>query len=223
MIEALVDFTWATDTKGFHIPGNVDLNDRDATYLDEPIVRNGGPLQRYLPAKIESLFGEFLLVHTPADFLRFVDLRGPLTREGFYCKASEEDFRAPNEFYSSPDEGEALKVGLDNSRWFRDVLKEKHKPDRVARSFEKFGLEKYRVEITPDKKRGIRFKFFPENMLDYLILRLAHVVLAPPAYSPCRSCGEFFAKGVGTERRGDAQFCCAQHRIDFNSQKRSRS
>src|SRR5665647_1539007 len=119
MIEALVDFTWATDTKGFHIPGNVDLNVRDAIPLGERIVRRGGPLQRYLPAKIESLFDEFILVHTPADLLRFVDLRGPLTREGFYCEASEEDFRVPNEFYSSPDEGEALDVGLESSDWFR--------------------------------------------------------------------------------------------------------
>jgi hypothetical protein len=86
-----------------------------------------------------------------------------------------------------------LAVGLRNRqilpvtvcRCACDVLKEKHKPDRVARSFEKFRLEKYQVEITPDKKHGIRFKFVPENLLDYLILRLAHVVLAPPAYSPC--------------------------------------
>jgi hypothetical protein len=222
MTEALVDFTWATDAKGFHIPGNVDLNMRDAIPLDERIVRNGGSLQQYLPAKIGTLFHEFLLVRTPADLLRFVNLRGPLTREGFYCEVSEEDFRAPNEFYSSPDEGEALDVGLESSDWFRTVLKEKHKPERVARSFEKFRLEKYQVEITPDDKLGIRFKFFPENLLDYLILRLAHVVLAPPAYSPCRWCGEFFTKGVGTERRGDAQFCCDQCRIDYNSQKRTR-
>jgi hypothetical protein len=223
MMEALVHFTWAYDTKGFHAPGNVDLNMRDAIPLGERIVRNGGSLQQYQPAEIGTLFHEFLLVCTPADLLRFVKLRGPLTREGFYCKASEEDFRPPNEFYSSPDEGEGLDIGLDNSGWFRDVLEVKHKPDRVARSFEKFRLEKYQVEITPDKKHGIRFKFFPENLLDYLILCLAHVVLAPPAYSPCRWCGEFFAKGVGTERRGDAQFCCDQHRIDYNSQKRSRS
>lgn len=223
MTEALVDFTWAADTKGFHIPGNVDLNMRDAIPADERIVRNGGPLQRYLPAKIEGLFNEFLRVHTPADLLHFVGLRGPLTREGFYCEASEEDFRAPNEFYSSPYEGEALDIGLESSDWFRTVLKEKDNPKRVARSFGKFRLEKYQVEITPDDKLGIRFKFFPENLLDYLLLRLAHLVLAPPAYSPCRWCGEFFAKGVGTGRRGDAQFCCDQHRIDFNSQKRSRS
>ena len=135
MTDTVIELTWATDTKGFHIPGNVDLNERDTIPLDERIVRNGGPLQEYLPAKIETLLDEFLLVRTPADLLRFVNLRGPLTREGFYCEASEEDFRAPNEFYSSTDKGEALDVGLDNSGWFRNVLQAKQKPSRVARSF----------------------------------------------------------------------------------------
>jgi hypothetical protein len=223
MAESLVSFTWAKDTKGFYIPGQVDLNERKFIPLGERIVRNGGTLQEYEPAKIESLLDSFLNVHTPADLLRFVGLYGPLTREGFYCKASEEDFRAPNEFYSSPDEGEALDIGLESSDWFRTVLKDKDMPKRVARSFEKFRLEKYQVEITPDDRLGIRFKFFPENLLDYLVLRLAHVVLAPPAYSPCRWCGKFFAKGIGTGRRGDAQFCCDQHRVDYNSQKRSRN
>lgn len=119
------------------------------------------------------------------------------------------------------EEGEPLELGLDHARWFRDVLKQKHKPGCVARSFEAFRLEKYKVEIVPDDKRGIRFKFFPHDLLDYLILRLAHVVLALPIYSSCMWCGEFFAKGVGTKRRGDAQFCSDQHRIDYNSQKRS--
>jgi len=219
--QALIDFTWATDTKGFYIPGSVDLNVRDAIPLDERIVRKAGPLQRYQPERIERLFEDFLLVRTPADLLHFVIRFGPLTREGFYCKALDDDFRAPNEFYSSPDEGEALDLGLEHSGWFRDVLEEKHKPSRVARSFEGFRLEKYQVEIVPDVRRGIRFKFFPENLLDYLTLRLAHVVLALPAYSSCLWCGEFFAKGIGTKRRGDAQFCSDQHRIDYNSQKRS--
>jgi hypothetical protein len=223
MIEqALIDFTWAIDTKGFHVPGNVDLNARDLIPFDKRIVRQGGPLQRYQPERIKRLFDDFLLVRTPADLLQFVNRRGPLTREGFYCEASNEDFRSPNEFYSSPDGGEALDLGLDYAGRFRDVLEEKKKPSRVARCFEAFRLEKYQVEIVPDLKRGIRFKFFPENLLDYLALRLAHVVLALPAYSPCLWCGEFFAKGVGTKRRGDAQFCSDQHRVDYNSQKRSR-
>jgi hypothetical protein len=220
--QALVDFTWATDTKGFHIPGNVDLTERDEVPAGERIIRNGGPLQKYQPERIERLFRDFLLVRTPADLLQFVNRRGPLTREGFYCEASDEDFGEPNEMYLREDgEGEPLDLGLEYSGWFRDVLMEKHKPSRVARSFEAFRLEKYQVVIVPDVKRGFRFKFFPKNLLDYLTLRLAHAVLALPAYSSCLWCGEFFAKGVGTKRRGDAQFCSDQHRIDYNSQKRS--
>jgi hypothetical protein len=225
MIDLLVSFSWATDTKGFHIPGNVDLNlrDRIPVPFDERIVRNGGTLQKYLPAKIEALFDDFLHVHTPGDLLRFTNRYGPLTRDGFYCEASDDDFSPPNEFQVRFDEGEALDLGLENSGWFRDVLKEKNRPSRVARSFEAFQLQKYQTEIVPDTKHGIRFRFFPESLLDYLILRLAHVVLALPAYSPCLMCGKFFTKGVGTRRRGDAQFCCDKHRIDYNSQKRTRS
>ena len=118
--------------------------------------------------KSKAFLNSFLNVHTPADLLRFVGLYGPLTREGFYCETSEEDFRAPNEFYWSPDEGEELDLGLTNSDWFRKILREKDKPSRVAKSFEKMKLEKYQVEITPDHKHEIRFKFFPENLLDYL-------------------------------------------------------
>ena len=78
MIEALVSFTWARDTKGFHIPGQIDLNERRSIPLGERIVRNGGTLQKYEPAKIETLFDSFLNVHTPADLLRFVSLTARL-------------------------------------------------------------------------------------------------------------------------------------------------
>ena len=219
--QALYDFKWATDTKGFYIPGKVDLNERDAIPLGERIVRKGGPLQPYQPEKIERLFDDFLRVRTPADLLQFVNRRGPLTREGFYCDTSAEDFGGPNQMSWQLKEGEPLDLGLEHASRFRDVLREKHKPSRVARSFEAFRLEKYKVEIVPDDKRGIRFKYFPQDLLDYLTLRLAHVVLALPIYSSCLWCGKFFAKGVGTKRRGDAQFCSDQHRIDYNSQKRS--
>lgn len=219
--QAVIDFTWAADTKGFHIPGNIDLNAYDLIPLDQRVVRNGGPLQKYQPEKIERLFDEFLLVRTPADLLQFVSCRGPLTRDGFYLEASDDHFRELDERFSSSNEGEELHLGLERAGRFRDVLKEKQRPSRVARSFEAFQLERYQVQIFPDVKRGIQFKFFPENLLDYLTLRLAHAVLALPAYSSCLCCGDFFAKGVGTKRRGDAQFCSDQHRIDYNSQKRS--
>jgi hypothetical protein len=221
MFNTSYDFIWASDTEGYHIPGNVNLNARDTILDGKRIVRNGGMLQRYQPASIPTILDRFLSVHTPADMLNFAKRYGPLTQSGFYCAASEDDFLGPDQLSWQSEEGEPLDLGLGHAGWFRDVLQRKGKPNQVARTFDKLRLEKYQVRIEADKKSGIKLRYFPEDLLDFLILNLAHVVLALPTYSRCLMCGEFFKKGVGTNRRVDAQFCTDQHRIDFNSQKRT--
>lgn len=215
-----VDFIWAKDLRGFHFSGEVDVNVWEVT--EARIVRNGGALQNYEPAKVAGLFQRFLRLKTPADLLSFINLYGPLTREGFVYDGTL-DFNEPeNSFNLYAEDGEELEISLEYASWFRDIVAEKHRPARIADMFRKFNFEKYQVQLEPDSKRGIRFKYFPESLLDLLSLQLAHLVLDLPSYSPCLMCGEFFAKGVGTNRRGDAEFCCDQHRINYNSQKRSR-
>ena len=43
----------------------------------------------------------------------------------------------------------------------------------------------------------------------------------PPIRPTCRHCGEMFASGAGTGRRGDAVFCSNEHKIRYYSLQRS--
>ena len=102
MAESLVSFTWAKDTKGFYIPGQVDLNERKLIPLGQRIVRNGGTLQEYEPAKIESLLDSFLNVHTPADLLCFVGLTARLLGKAFIAKRRKRTLEHPTSFTRPP-------------------------------------------------------------------------------------------------------------------------
>jgi hypothetical protein len=219
-----IELTWARDHKGFHFDGIIDANLRELIPDNgERIVRKGGSLQHYKPANIPGLLKRFLAINTPADLLSFVDRWGPLTREGFSCREGEE-FPNPDGSQSFYDkDGEELSIGLEYASWFRDVVIAKDKPAQVARSFERFKFETYPTRIVADKKRGIRLIVAPDNLLGFLTLELARIVLNVSSGSFCLKCGEFFLKGVGTDRRGDAQFCSDEHRIEYNSLKRSRS
>jgi hypothetical protein len=217
-----IELLWAFDVLGFHVTDGVSLNDSTLFHESGRVIRNGGLLQQYEPAKIPGLLDRFLDVRTPADILRFLQFYGPLTREGFSVEGGDSfpDVDGGLSFYSH--EGEALDIGIDRAGWFRDLLSAKPRPAKVARILEQFKLEPYTVQIIPDQKSGMRMKFRPDDLLGFLTLSVLHRMRGSNLYSACLECGEFFAKGIKTGRRSDAQFCSDQHRVNFNSSKRSR-
>lgn len=66
------------------------------------------------------------------------------------------------------------------------------------------------------------WEFRPFTLLDGLWLQLAQAVSAGGQMRQCEHCGAWFEAGRGTGRRLDAKFCCDEHRVTFNSLKRSR-
>ena len=71
-------------------------------------------------------------------------------------------------------------------------------------------------------REGIRLEFRPSMLIDALWLQLGQELSGGTAILRCIHCSQLFRAGPGTGRRADATFCCDEHRIEFNSLKRSR-
>jgi hypothetical protein len=222
-----MEFRWAKDLNGFRIDGNAHLDSGVLTsdpmpldYLSGRLIRLGGRLQTYEPTKVSNLLLRFMQVRTPGELLRFVNLYGPLTIEGFVSERGEPFYDANEEIRWTPEEGEELEPGLEEADWFRYLAKNKARASIVAQAVERY-RSVHRFEVMPDKRKGVRLVVVPKSLLDLLRLQLVQMLIGSPSYSECGYCGEFFAKGVGTARRADAEFCSDDHRIKFNSRKRS--
>ena len=59
-------------------------------------------------------------------------------------------------------------------------------------------------------------------LLDALWLQLGQALTVSAKIRQCEHCGNWFEAGRGTGRRLDAKFCSDEHRIAFNSLKRSK-
>jgi hypothetical protein len=68
----------------------------------------------------------------------------------------------------------------------------------------------------------LKWEFRPATLLDALWLQLGQALTADVQFRKCEHCTEFFVAGRGTGRRLDAKFCSDEHRIAFNSFKRSK-
>jgi hypothetical protein len=62
----------------------------------------------------------------------------------------------------------------------------------------------------------------PSTLLDGLWLQFGQAVTRGSRIQTCAHCGAWFEAGRGTGRRLDSKFCSDEHRIAFNSLKRSR-
>src|SRR5262249_35479431 len=67
-----------------------------------------------------------------------------------------------------------------------------------------------------------QLRFLPSSLLDALWLQVVQELAGGATVRQCRHCGRWFETGAGTGRRLDATFCSDQHRIDYNSLRRSR-
>lgn len=227
MSESLFDISldWATDIDGYRIVPTIEHPNSAPIGLTPAgirIVRNGGKLRPVQPSKIHRLLEQFMRVRTPAELLNFVGRAGPLTHQGLYSEKAEGLPDRDGRYCAYDEEGDDLFDLLEEADWFRELVKVKTKPKQVVQKIERqlAGLS-HTARIIPDPKRGLRIVFFPNDLLELLRLQFLHAMLGSKSLVTCPMCGNFFERGVGTERRGDALFCCDGHRIKFNSQRRT--
>jgi hypothetical protein len=221
-----IDFEWWSDEAGYDFvpaePGWAGLGpleklmtssgmlDGEKGDLPDRIIRRGGKLIPYRPfEKVNGLYRVFANIGTTIDgLLEFIRRFGPLTQGGL-----------------DPTIGDEVAVGLNHASTMLELLS--CSPEgRVSylSQFEK-GLSWTRIDaglvVNPfTGKPQITLK--PPWLLHGLWLEFGQALSGEVSIKKCAHCGGWFEVGPGTGRREDAKFCCNDHRVVFNSRKRSK-
>lgn len=196
---------WWKDPKGYHLAevGRLKLL---------RVVRNGHTRDKLVPCRpldsSHTLFGIFAnTATTPEGVLAFVERFGPLTVFGH-------------------DEGDLVNDVIHRAVNMRDTFKWiSAQPRRRMACEESFfgpGVTLHAwLEWDPVSNSPV-WQFHPSTLIDGLWLQFAQAVTRGVHIQTCMHCGDLFETGPGTGRRLDAKFCSDEHRIAFNSLKRSR-
>jgi hypothetical protein len=199
----VIDLDWWKDPKGYR------LAETGRPRLLR-VVRNGGPrdtlaLSRPLDTS-DTLFGIFAkTATTPEGVLKFVQSFGPLTVFG-------------------NDQGDLVNDIINRAHFMQSTLKwMSAQPRQLAREkpFLGPGVTFHAWldwDLTTDSPV---WRLRPSTLLDGLWLQFAQAVSRGIQIRTCAHCGGLFETGRGTGRRFDAKFCSDEHRIAFNSLKRS--
>jgi hypothetical protein len=175
------------------------------------IVPRGGKLVPYRPlekdgGKLYRIFAS--LGSTDEGVFDFVNRFGPLTEEG------------------NRECGEEVLFSLTNAASMRDVLSCPLK-ERGA-YFSRFGdngLRWSRIDVALAFNRITdrpQFRLMPPTLVNALWIQLGQALCSDASIRNCLHCGEWFEAGPGTGRRADAIFCSDEHRIAYNSRRRSK-
>jgi hypothetical protein len=225
MFDVLIDFEWFRNKKGYRIVPFNSLNRRwerskgnDVNW----IVPNGNQDDaiKYRPfGGGGDICTTFASVRSPHELLRFINVHGLLTWGGSLITND------PN-FENFPP-GEPVPLGLAEAEMFRELLKlqalgnsrniASHLESKIAGFVG--GGQAGRVEILPDSERGIRLKVTPPTLLGAMWYQLA-LKLSDAVLRMCPVCHRVFEVGRGTGRRGDAKFCCNEHKVEFFNRNR---
>jgi hypothetical protein len=179
------------------------------------IARRGGKLVTYRPlGKIElnRLFHVFAATaRSETGLLDFVTRFGPLTKLGHY----QGPLKA----------GEDVRVGLFWAGFMDDLLR--CKPAERIKYFRKQGQDgmqctSAKISVTVNETTGQpQLQLKVDTLLDALLLQFGEALSTGHNLRRCDYCGQWFEVGAGTTRRADAKFCSDEHRIAFNSRRRS--
>jgi hypothetical protein len=181
-------------TDGSRIPGPICRK-----WMPSPLIkRAGGRLIGYEPLdKFPLLFSYFASIPKNANgVLEFIHKYGPLTKDGL-----------------DPLIGENVEYLLDAARAMEMIM------NPLSR-FAGFNIGKLtaKFEIVDD---AVRLKLDAEELLNALWLQCAQHLSNGTNLHRCQQCNTWFEVGIGTGRRLDAKFCSDEHRILFNSRRRS--
>jgi hypothetical protein len=213
MPKFLYDFEWEKDSAGYRLetlprPWKDMPMGMLATlvYDDDPsakptlvVRRNGGKLRPFRPlAEFDTLYSIFSRIKTSEEVLDFIKKFGSLTQYG-----------------ALPDRGDLVSHVLEDARRFRDWLN--------GNNNAKGGyLTHLEASLVTDVSGALRLRIVPRDLLSALWLQLAFKLSGKEKLRACLHCGDWFEAGAGTGRRADAKFCSDEHRVEFNSHKRSK-
>jgi hypothetical protein len=169
------------------------------SWMPSPVIkRAGGRLAEYEPLdKFPLLFTRFASIpKNTQGVLEFINKFGPLTKDGL-----------------DPKRGENVEYLLDASRAMEIIM-------NASPKFVGFNLGRLtaRFEVVDG---DVRLKLDALELLNALWLQCAQHLSIGANLRRCQQCNTWFEVGIGTGRRLDAKFCSDEHRILFNSRRRS--
>jgi hypothetical protein len=209
MAHVPIEFDWWRDPKGYRL-------EETGSPKMLCVVRNGtghGPGDLLLLRPLNTtdvLFKIFAkTATTPEGVLNFVQRFGPLTWDGW-----------------GETGGEPVSYAISDADHMRRVLNywaSNHAHPKQPSLPQAGRLVSLKAMVVGDQiNKSPRWEFRPETLLDALWLQLGQALTAGGQISVCEHCGDWFEAGQGTGRRLDAKFCRDEHRVAFNSFKRSR-
>lgn len=196
----IIDFAWTRDPKGYRLVWTPQ----------RAIVRNGPNrsevLCRPLTGDEYRIFVH--IAHSPDGALEFVERFGPLTWGGWDSR-----------------HGDSLDIVMMNARTMRELLDvtcEGRSPLAEEPGAMSPTSTLHAAVLWDPAIKAIRWSLRPNTLLDALWLQFGQELSRGAKIRACQHCGAFFEAGVGTGRRADAKFCSDEHRVAFNSLKRSK-
>ena len=188
----MINFTWYRDQKGYDfLP--------ETSRCPARIIGKGGSQKPYRPLdEFPTLLRVFANIQkTPGGVLDFIEKFGPLTHNGI-----------------AGGKGEKIADVIDCAKLMEKRLRQ------VSGRQDDIPLNNLGAHLVTDRE-GTRLEFRPSTLIDALWLQLGQELSGGSRILRCMHCGQLFRAGPGTGRRADATFCSDEHRIEFNSLKRS--
>jgi hypothetical protein len=235
MAQFFIDFDWYRDCAGYALLPSMESRSISAQpaegatllasavqFIAVPrrparIVRHGGELVSYRPLdKYERLYSVFAKIAvTPQGVLEFVEKFGPLTTRGL-----------------NENEGDDVQDIIAHATQIGRLLDafEVGNKTEIARTLGPKGRELGGSPLSAIEARLVfdpaedapKLQFTVSNLLTALWFQVGQSLAGGINLRKCQHCHALFEVGPGTGRRLDAKFCSDNHRVDFNSRKRTR-
>jgi hypothetical protein len=227
MSELFIDLEWWTCPSGFRLANRRELFPEWGD--DEVVVPNSAQRVPYRPlTKYGDLYNVFANIKSSTELVRFCDSFGPLSQNA--VGDSVADMLRGAEFFR-----ELLHHKQDGSRklasFFKSLMRDWAKrsyertgglwPGGKNASFDSIPLVAT-VSMGADPEKGVRLMITTDTLIGGLLWQLGQKLSGSSNFRECRQCGRWFEAGPGTARRVDAEFCSDDHRVRFNSLKRSK-
>ncbi len=209
MARTAIEFDWFRDPKGYQLaetgrPKMLCVVRKGAGHGPRDL-EAGRPLD--LTDQLFMIFAK--TATTPERVLDFVQRFGPLTWDGL-----------------DPKKGESVYYATRDAEHMRQVLQ--YWASDHTQSSGPFVPQTGRI-VSLDARlvgdpvtKSPKWELRPKTLLDALWVQLGQALTAGALMRRCEHCGDWFEVGRGSGRRFDAKFCSDEHRISFNSLKRSR-
>jgi hypothetical protein len=220
-----IDFDWWRDAGGYDLvldcaqegdPDEMGYQEWLASLVDgNAAVRGlikgrGGGLVKCRPIDQDpGLYRRFARCTSVDSLLAFVNKFGLLTVDG------------------KTGDAEAVTTGLSHAETMSNALSATASGQLAAflTRHGQRGLAWSRLDVDlwfNQRTRQAAFRLKPPTLINALWLQCGQAICGDARLASCGYCGELFEAGPGTGRRNDAKFCSNEHRILYNSRKRTR-